>query len=387
MGRRSTPCNESGRILHRGDAECAENRRGKVSKASALRTITFKNIVSFLRGGTRGKALNVSRRRFKWIGICFLLPVIVLAQVRVTVAPIGGDDVPVVKQRIAKTLEAVLLEMNRAQADSSSLEKVKLLFAPEAYTTFVSFVTQNKAVTARKAYEPQMIDRMHGQFYDIRSIMVKIDPGETESSAVQNLIFTFSRAGLITSVRSMLPKYDFQMIVARGETAQDSLMRGTILDFMEQFRMAYNTKDTTFLEKVYSDDALIFVGTVLEEKRGADDMMRRSLLSQPKVTLIQQSKREYMDGLKRRAFAKNAFINVRFDEFSIVRHEKLPWLYGISCQQRWNSSTYSDKGYLFLMMDFRSLNEPVIHVRTWQPKAFEDGHYVGLDDFEIVGPQ
>ena len=338
-------------------------------------------------GQMRQKAAGFSKRRFLWIGIWLLLPGLVLAQVKVTVSPMGGDEVPVIKQRIASTLESILLEMNRAQAGSSSLETVKQLFAPEAYATFVRFVTQNKAVTARKAYEPQMIERMHGQFYDIRSIMVKIDPGETETTAVQNLVFTFSRAGLITSVRSMLPKYDFQTIIARGETAQDSLMRGTILDFMEQFRMAYNTKDTAYLEKVYSDDALILVGTVLQEKRGADDMMRRSLLSQPKIKLIQQSKREYLDGLKRRAFAKNAFINVRFDDFSIVRHEKLPWLYGVSCQQQWNSSTYSDKGFLFLMMDFRSLTEPVIHVRTWQTKAFEGDHYVGLDDFEIVGPQ
>lgn len=318
--------------------------------------------------------------------VCLLFSGVILAQVRVTVAPIGGDDVLVIKDHVAKTLEAVLLQMNRAQSDTSSLERLKPLFVPIAYTTFANFVTQNKAMTARKAYEPQMIDRLHGSYYDIRSIMVKIDPGQTESSTVQNLIFTFSRDGLISSVRSMLPKYDYQTIIARGETSQDSIIRGAILDFMEQFRMAYNTKNVAFLEKVYSDEALILVGTVLEEKRNSDDMMHHSLLSQPKVKLIQKSKLEYIDGLKAGAFAKNSFLSVRFDDFEIVRHEKIPWLYGISCRQEWNSSTYSDKGYLFLMMDFRSLTEPIIHVRTWQPKAFDDGHYVTLDDFEVVGP-
>lgn len=331
-------------------------------------------------------AIEYWKKGLVLVWLCLVLSGAVLAQVRVTVAPIGGDDVPIVKQHVAKTLEAVLLEMNRAQADTSSLEGLKPLFVPIAFTTFVNFVRQNKAVTARKAYEPQMIDRLHGTFYDIRSIMVKIDPGETESSTVQNLIFTFSRDGLITSVRSMLPKYDYQSIIARGETTQDSLMRGAILDFMEQFRMAHNTKNAEFLEKVYSDDALILVGTVLEEKRNGDDMMRHSFLSQPKVKLIQKSKREYMDGLREGAFAKKSFLNVRFGDFKIVRHEKIPWLYGISCQQEWNSSTYSDKGYLFLMMDFRSLTEPIIHVRTWQPKAFDDGQYVTLDDFEVVAP-
>jgi|GEM_PF-3522933 hypothetical protein len=46
-------------------------------------------------------------------------------------------------------------------------------------------------------------------------------------------------------------------------------MRLKILDFLEQFRMAYNTKNNEFLEKVYSDDALILVGTVLKKKKMA----------------------------------------------------------------------------------------------------------------------
>ena len=47
-----------------------------------------------------------------------------------------------------------------------------------------------------------------------------------------------------------------------------------ILDFLERFRMAYNSKDINFLEKVYSDDALIIVGTVLKEKQGSEDMLK-----------------------------------------------------------------------------------------------------------------
>jgi hypothetical protein len=309
------------------------------------------------------------------------------AQVRPALVLVGGDDVPAVKQKITATLEMVLLEMNRARSGGSSIGGVRPVFDSAAFTTFSRYTAQNKPVTARKKYEAQMIERQHGQFYDIRSIMVKVDVGETDASTVQNLIFTFSRDGLITSVRSMLPSYDYHAIIARGETLEDSLMRGSILDFMEQFRMAYNTKDLPFLEKVYSDDALILVGTVLEEKPRSDDMMSHTLLAPVKVKLIQQTKREYIDGLREHAFTRNAFINVRFDDFTIVRHEKIPWLYGVSCMQQWTSSHYSDKGYLFLMMDFRNLREPVIHVRTWQPKAFDDGQYVTLDDFEVVAPK
>jgi len=174
------------------------------------------------------------------------------------------------------TLELVLRVMNRMKSGTGSVDAVKHVFEAGPFAVFTQYTARNRPVTARKRYEPQMIEREQGAAYDVRSIMVKVDVGETEA------------------------------------------------------------------------------GTVLQESR-------------------------------RHAFSANSYISMRFDEFTIVRHEKLPWLYGVSCFQQWNSSRYADKGHLFLMMDFRDPKAPVIHVRTWQPKAFDDGQYVTLDDFEIVG--
>lgn len=114
-------------------------------------------------------------------------------------------------------------------------------------------------------------------------------------------------------------------------------------------------------------------------------MLKQSFLSGSKVRLIQQSKREYLDGLKNKAFKRNSFVNVKFEDFTILQHEKVPYMYGVSCMQEWKSSNYSDKGYLFLMIDFRDQKVPIIHVRAWQPGAFaEDNTYVSLYDFDIV---
>lgn len=315
------------------------------------------------------------------IGLYLCLP----AQVKSKVSIIGGDDKPILKHSIEISLEAILLEMNKVDKKMGDLQLLSPFFTREAFNTFQAYVTQNKPYTARKAYAPQMIERMNGEQYDIRSIAVKIELGGTEASDNQNLIFSFSKDGKVSCVRSILPQYDFQKVISSGKNEQDSLIRGMILDFMEQFRTAYNTRDLKYLEKVYSDDALILVGTVLEEKKGSDDMLKKSYLSAAKVKLIQQTKRQYLDGLKSIAFKRNSFINVRFDDLSIVQHEKIAALYGISCWQQWNSSTYSDRGYLFLMMDFRNPKEPVIHVRAWQPKAFdEDSSYVSLYDFDVM---
>ena len=317
-------------------------------------------------------------------GLLCLLPMLVHAQVRPKVSVVGGDDVPQLKKQIEGTLEEVLLEMNRLDKKKGNLDIIKKRFSPEAFQIFNQFVLQNNAYTARKAYSPQMVSREQGKYFDVRSITVKISLGQTEASESQNIVFTFDLQGLIVSVRAVLLNYDYELIIAEGKTPEDSVNRARILDFLERFRMAYNTKDSPFLEKVYSDDALIIVGSVLEEKKSQDNVLKGSLLSDKKVKLIQQTKREYLDGLRNKAFRNNSFINVRFEEVKILQHEKHPQIYGVSCWQQWSSSTYSDKGYLFLMIDFRKPDEPTIHVRTWQPKSFEDGSFVSMYDFDVI---
>jgi hypothetical protein len=306
------------------------------------------------------------------------------AQVKPKVNIIGGDNVPLIKQNISATLESVLLEINRLNKGKGDIATLKSDFTPDAFNVFTKYVTQNKPYTARKLYEPQMVERQRGEFFDIRSLTLNVDLGETEASQAQNLIFTFSKNGVITSVRSMLPNYDYEKMISEGNSTIDSLTRGLILDFLEQFRMAYNNKDLDLLQKVYSDEALIIVGTVLKEKGQTDDFSKMTLLTPSKVKLVQQTKTEYLEGLKKYAFKKNSFLNVRFEDIQVIQHEKIPEIYGITCKQLWNSATYSDKGFLFLMMDFRNNQEPIIHVRSWQPKAFDDGTFVGMYDFDVV---
>jgi len=161
------------------------------------------------------------------------------------------------------------------------------------------------------------------------------------------------------------------------------IFRHQALSFLENFRTAHNRKDLNFLKKTYSDNALIIVGRVLEEKEGESDFLESSLLAQNKIEFIKLSKQQYIERL-RQVFNLNSFVRVIFDDVEIIRHTKYPEIYGLKLRQRWNSSTYSDEGYLFIMMDFADPDQPVIHVRAWQPEPFEDGTVVGLGDFRII---
>ena len=55
------------------------------------------------------------------------------------------------------------------------------------------------------------------------------------------------------------------------------------------------------------------------------------------------------------------------DDIEIKQHKKFPSVYGVNMMQGWNTSRYSDEGYLLLVVDFSDDDKPLIHVRTWQP--------------------
>ena len=155
------------------------------------------------------------------------------------------------------------------------------------------------------------------------------------------------------------------------EEVNDVENRAVILRALEQFRTAYDKKDLTTIENMFSDDALIITGYVTQRMTGGDNKMMT-----PKVRLNRQSKQQYIDNL-RRCFAKNSWIKVQFEgydkfdniipEAMPVRSTKNPNIYGMKLKQTWKSSTYHDEGCLFLIWDFTDQERPVIHVRTWQP--------------------
>ena len=69
-----------------------------------------------------------------------------------------------------------------------------------------------------------------------------------------------------------------------------------------------------------------------------------------------------------RCFGANEFINIRFANNDVVKLGKGGETYGIQIAQDYYSSTYGDKGYLFLEVDVNNPEQPIIKVRTWQPE-------------------
>ena len=142
-----------------------------------------------------------------------------------------------------------------------------------------------------------------------------------------------------------------------------------IINFVENFRTAYNRKDIKMLNSVFSDKALIITGKVITEKPNSD--VERMTLANNKVVYINQTKQEYLRKLAG-VFKITKYINVKFDDIEVVQHPKFDDVYGVTLKQYWHTDRYSDEGYLFLLVDFRDTDNPQIQVRTWQP--YKDKH-------------
>lgn len=218
--------------------------------------------------------------------------------------------------------------------------------------------------------------------YEIRNIPLTLK-FERDSTLQEEGVLIFTPSGKIRDLYFGLESHRYRNLISEGNTIVEFRRRQVILDFVENFRTAYNRKDLTYINNVFSDNALIIVGRVIEIGRDTRDYLDNNL-GKKRVELVRYNKKEYIDHLKT-VFQRNEFIKVGFDNIDIFQHPKYKRIYGLTLLQNWTSSSYSDQGYLFLMIDFKDEERPIVHVRTWQPEAYTpEEDVIGLGDFEII---
>lgn len=242
------------------------------------------------------------------------------------------------------------------------------LVAPDAVAS-IQMLWENVHFRPEDSYvEEVLLNSSDG--YQIRNIPLIIkpqDPGaETE---YKEAVINFNKSGVITAVYFSIDDNNYKSIMDKGVQLDDMERRLEILDYVERFRTSYNQKDLNFLKQVFSDDALIITGRVIKPRKSkkGDGMT----ITFPKVEYTKQNKSQYIAKLER-TFANNKYLNVTFDDVEVKRHGSNPNIYGVRVIQHWNTRTYSDEGYVYMVWDFTNPKQPQIHVRTWQPMYLDD---------------
>lgn len=220
----------------------------------------------------------------------------------------------------------------------------------------------------------------HLNGWQVRNIEVEMKPLDNTytGNQIQEVSIDFDTKGRIVDFNFAIGINQYMRIMKEGVELDDLDRRMQILHYVEQFRNAYNQKDINFMDAVFSEDALIITGKVI--RRVPNELQIRS--TRPEIQYTKQSKQQYLANLKR-VFARNGYINVKFDEIKVLRHGANPNFYGVTLIQHWNSSTYSDEGILFLVWNFENPDSPQINVRTWQPMETPDDDIFTLDNFKI----
>jgi hypothetical protein len=306
----------------------------------------------------------------------------------VTVHLSDGVDNETVKAKMEKTISSILTEANAAYESKREMHYSSMGIPTSVQGSLAALWDNSPFVCVDSEIVEHCLTTTSG--YQVRNIPLMLKPYKADDISAdedyQEAVVSFDKQGNLTSFYLSISMNLYMNVVKGNKEITDLRRRQLILDYVEQFRTAYNQKDINFLDAVFSDDALIITGKVIQRK--SMDGIRLP----DKIEYKKQSKKEYLSRLSM-AFRSNKQIRVTFDEIEVMRHPANVDFYGVTLHQGYSSDRYHDDGYIFLLWDFRDEAHPQIHVRTWQPDAYNvDGtgttripkdEIFSLSDFDI----
>ena len=302
----------------------------------------------------------------------------------------GFDNSTGIVQRMERNLSRVLSEINMAGDQGRRIVFSSLPMNDFSKKTLTQLWTNVHFIIDASEIVERCWQLKNG--YMMRQIPLIVYPigGSASEGEYREATVEFDKSGTITDFRFVFDSQLYESMERCGNVV-DLERELQILQYCDRFATAYSTKDMKYLQQVFSDDALIITGKVVQTRKS--EMGGGS----QKVVYNRQNKQQYLANLAK-AFKANEFISVKFTKIgeggkcgAVTRSSADPNCYGVRLHQAWRSSHYNDDGYLFLLWDFNDPDRPVIHVRTWQPEymdakktqKFPEEDIFDLNDFDL----
>ena len=286
------------------------------------------------------------------------------------------------KKKMEQSLSTLLTEVNAAHEEGRNINYASLRLPSDVETT-LSMLWENSPFLCLDDVVSQKCLRKSDGYYQVRNIPLLLKSlemnGVSGSDEYQEAVVTFDGNGNIYDVHLAISMHLYMEVLKKGKDVTDHRCRELILDFTERFRSPYNEHNINFLDAVFSDDALIITGKVIERITGD------GIKLPDEVQYDVKSKGEYLKRLKR-VFAQDVknLIHVEFTSIELTRHPnpdpEFQKIYFVTLHQKYRSGTYNDDGYLLLIWDFTNEERPMIHVRAWQPTPFKKDF---INDFDF----
>ena len=258
--------------------------------------------------------------------------------------------------------QLAVIEKVIAAIKQKNYSSVRELFTPEGYQMFDKLVHYGNAT---------LIGNPTLSFYTVldkvvcRSIPMKFTFKNNNRTFVEDLTLTFDSDNLIESLAFGLDQAAKNDIFNKAVGKWNDDVRMIIATFLENYKTAFALKRLDYIESIFDDHAVIITGSYVKTAQKTSD--GNKYLNNKNVKYNKQDKTSYLKNLES-CFRSNQFINVRFADNEVSKMGAGGELFGIQIHQDYYSSSYSDTGYLFLMVDMNNPKTPIIKVRTWQPE-------------------
>ena len=257
-----------------------------------------------------------------------------------------------------------------AAVQAKQTEQVRSLFTSEGFDIYTRLLAYGNARLVQNADIAAI--RLNDEVI-CRGPKMSFSFANSTRRFVEDVVFHFDSLDKISTIAFGLSNQSLESIVANSSWSEPE--KFTIINFLEHYKTAYALKRLSYISSIFSDDALIIVGSMVKPSPKTDNPFANNAI----VRYNRYSKEQYIKNL-RHAFASNEFINIQFEESTLLKAANGNQ-FGIQIKQNYFSSNYADQGYLFLLVDVTEPDTPIIHVRTWQPEKNPDGSIYGLEDF------
>lgn len=281
----------------------------------------------------------------------------------------GGTSNAVLKNKMEKQVRKLLTKMNYAQKNNSKSLDFKGIDINNDAKRYILKMWNRKhlCVWQDEEGETNYIESLCLKFgtegYQVRNIPMREFPVDGNAgNSYTEVCINFDFNGKIVDFSIAMKNVQYEGIAKKSNPVKSERERMMIEHFMHQMEQAYQEKNISFFETIFSENALIITG-VKTFKTIKTDI---KTVCKEDYKYIVKTKEQYLANL-RKIFIKNKNTNIYVNFTNIKVKKAMDGEYYIAyAGQEWASEGYEDLGKITILWDFRDPQNPQILVRVWQ---------------------
>jgi len=253
--------------------------------------------------------------------LTFILTVTSVSQIKTKVQILGGSG----NQKKIESAIADLINASNLAFKSGVPKFTNTAISDNARNNILKIWDVTPFYCGEEKLKLKVLESPGNKKLEVRNIPLFFK--ENETIVKQECLVTLSSNGVIEDFLIGLESQRYDSLINNGTGVVDQRRRQIILGFVEEYRTAYNKRDIDFIEKVFSDQAVIIKGVVYMKGVDSEEILKQ--VPADKIKYVKMTKVEYVSDL-RKAFKILKYLKVDFEKIEITQHGFKKDLYGVN---------------------------------------------------------